>query len=169
MQKQLKKRLNSTLGTRTELAPTCSLPNNVPSMSAQQVARAVMASMVAAQPNAGNVSDFYAQRVEATMCMYHELQASDTVYKYLMDNVQNGALMIFCNDVLWASVPPLWKDIEATKTESDLRRILEKEWNKNSMNINIQYYRIHWSDNLLIAIRKVEFTKSGGKRSSHRS
>ena len=36
-----------------------------------------------------------------------------------------------------------------------------KEWNKNSTNINIQYYKIYWLDDLLTAIRKVEFTESG--------
>ena len=69
--------------------------------------------------------------------------------------------MELCNETSCASVPPLWKDTKATKTESDLRRILDREWNKNSMNINIQYYKIYWSDNFLMTIRKVEFTESG--------
>ena len=47
------------------------------------------------------------------------------------------------------------------RTKSDIRRILDREWNKDSMNINIQYYKIYWLDDLLTAIRKVEFTESG--------
>ena len=48
-----------------------------------------------------------------------------------------------------------------TKNEADLRRILDREWGKHAKNINIQYYRIYWSDELLTAIRKVEFTELG--------
>ena len=95
------------------------------------------------------------------MWMYTELQLTDTVYQYLTD-VQKGALMGLYNKTSWDSVPPLWKAIESTKTESDLRRILDREWIKNSTNINIQYYKIYWCGDLLVAIRKVEFTESGG-------
>ena len=84
-----------------------------------------MASMAAAQQNAGNMSNIYSQGVAATMRIYHELQPSDTVYKRPVD-VQKGALMGFFNEASWAEVPPLWKDIELTRTEANLHRILEK-------------------------------------------
>ena len=60
LQKQLKKRLNSMLGTRTELIPMNGLPNYLPG-PVQQVARADIVSVSAAQPNAGNVSNIYSQ------------------------------------------------------------------------------------------------------------
>ena len=52
-------------------------------------------------------------------------------------------------------------EIELTKHKADLRCILDKEWGVHTVNINIQYYKIYWSDKLLAAIRKVEFTESG--------
>ena len=51
--------------------------------------------------------------------------------------------------------------IKATKTDTDLLRIPDKEWGKHATNINIQFYKIYWSDDLLTAIRKVEFTELG--------
>ena len=56
---------------------------------------------------------------------------------------------------------PLWKNIEATKTEAYLRCILDEEWGKHATNIKIQFHKIYWSDDLITAIRKVEFTDSG--------
>ena len=49
--------------------------------------------------------------------------------------------------------PPFWKAIKSTTTESNLCLILDKEWSKNSTNINIQYCKIYWSDDLFTAIR----------------
>ena len=62
--------------------------------------------------------------------------------------------MGFCNEASHANMPNLWKDIDSTKTESDLHQVLDKEWNTNSKNINMQYYKIYWLDDLLTAIRK---------------
>ena len=62
--------------------------------------------------------------------------------------------MRFCNEAPHANMPNLWKDIDSTETESDLRQVLDKEWNTNSKNINMQYYKIYWLDDLLTAIRK---------------
>ena len=95
------------------------------------------------------------------MHIYHELQLLETVYKRLT-NVQKGVFVGFCNDTSRADVPPpLWNDIDSTRIEANLCYILDREWNKNSTNINIQYYKIYWSDDLLTAIRKVEFTELG--------
>ena len=69
--------------------------------------------------------------------------------------------MGFYHEISWANIPPIWKDIESSKTEADLRRILDREWSKNEKNVNVQFYKMYWLDNLLTVIRKVEFTKSG--------
>ena len=109
LQRQLKKRRNSTLGTRTDLAPMpmCNQPNAFLPMSPQQIATGVaMASMAAAQPTASSISDIYSQGAMAAMRMYTELRLTDTIYKRLTD-VQQGALMGFCNTKSCASVPSL--------------------------------------------------------------
>ena len=83
--------MNSTLGTRYVSVPACSL-SNYPPISVHPVARAAMASMSAAQPNAESLSDIYSKGVEATMPMYHALQSIDMVYNWLTDG-QEGALL----------------------------------------------------------------------------
>ena len=51
--------------------------------------RAAMASMAAVKPNAESLSDIYSTGMEATMCMCHELQLTDTIYMCLT-NGQKG-------------------------------------------------------------------------------
>ena len=127
LRRRLKMRLNITMGTRPSQAqtPMCSQPNGFTTMSPQQVATAVVASMTAAQPTAASIGDIFQQGVSTTMRMYTELQSYNSGYKKLSD-IQKGALLGFCNEVLWANVHPIWKKIEATKNEADLRRILDK-------------------------------------------
>ena len=131
-------------------------------MSPQQVAATIVASMTAAaaQPTAESISEIFQQGVTTTMRMYTELQSNKSVYKRLTD-IQKGALLDFCNETLWSDVHRIWKKIELTKNEADLRRILDKEWGKHATNLNIMYYKIYWSDELLMVIRKVAFTESG--------
>jgi len=59
---------------------------------------------------------------------------------------------------LWAQVPQIWKQIEGTKTEEDLKRLLTTEWGRKFQgNINVLAYDIHFMKELLEAIRKVKF------------
>ena len=69
--------------------------------------------------------------------------------------------MDFCNKKSWAKVHPIWKAIEMKKNEADLHRILDKEWGKPSKNLNLMHHQVYWTDELLSAIRTVEFTESG--------
>ena len=75
LQKQLKKRLNVTLGTRLVQLPIpiCNQPKGFNAMSPQQVAIAAVASMIAAQPTAASISKIFQQGVTTTMRMYMEL------------------------------------------------------------------------------------------------
>ena len=162
LQNKLKTRLNTTLGTRPSQAqiPACSPPNGFTTMSPQQVAAAAVASMSAAQPSAADIGGIFQQGVATTMRMYQELQSNDSGYKKFSD-IQKGALLGFCGEVTWANVHPIWKTIESTKNDADLRRILDTEWAVHAKNINLMHYQVFWTDELLSAIRTVEFTEAG--------
>ena len=102
------------------------------------------------------MNDLYLKGCNATMRLYHDLH-SDTIYKRFSDT-QKAALCGWCGVRSWADVPPIWKQIEGTKTEEDLKRLLTTEWGRKFQgNINVLAYDIHFVKELLEAIRKVEF------------
>ena len=68
--------------------------------------------------------------------------------------------MGFCAVTSWKDVPPLWKKIEGTKAEGDLRRILDKEWGRYEEDLDVQFYSQYRTDEFLKAIRMVELTDS---------
>ena len=57
-------------------------------------------------------------------------------------------------------MPPIWEEIEQCKTDMDLRVVLQKHTSKNETNLNTMFYGIYWSEELMKAIRKGEFTAS---------
>ena len=54
----------------------------------------------------------------------------------------------------------MWKEIEASKTVSDLRKVLKRRWKKYSDNLGVLYYDIWWNDEFLLALRTVQMTES---------
>ena len=70
----------------------------------------------------------YKDGVRATMRLFQE-EIAPTIYKRFTPEVQ-GAIMGFCGVTAWSAVLQIWKEIEATKNEADLRRVLMKHWAK---------------------------------------
>ena len=56
---------------------------------------------------------------------------SDSHYKRFTE-IQKGAIMGFCGVTSWKDVPGIWKEIETTKSYEDLRRVLQRHWDKKS-------------------------------------
>ena len=160
LQKRMKQRLDATLGKRV----TARVPQggqgqpHLGLASPQAAAQSAAASMARDQPTATGLSDVYTRGISDAMRMYHDMN-SETVYKRFSTE-QKGAIMGFCAVTSWKDVPPLWKKIEGSKAEGDLRRILDKEWGQYEDDLDVQFYSQFWTDEFLKAIRTVEFTES---------
>ena len=76
-------------------------------------------------------------------------------------DVQKGKLMGFCQVLAWRDMPQIWKDIEKTKTDEDLRVVLGEYWARYKRDLNVNFYDIYWDEEILTALRKVALTKSG--------
>jgi hypothetical protein len=62
---------------------------------------------------------------------------------------------------LWTEAPQIWRDIKATKSEEDLKRILTTTWSRRFQgDLNIMAHDIHFVKELLEALRKVELVAS---------
>ena len=64
----------------------------------------------------------------------------------------------------WDRIQPIWREIEGTKTDLGLRRMLGMHWPKNQSNLKVMFYNIYWVEvkDLMTLVQKVEFTESGG-------
>ena len=161
--KQLKKflaaKLDRTLGERTKPIPQVPAPSFT-HQSAHEIAQAALIAMNSQQQMGnGGGQDLYSRGITDAMRLFKE-NVSEGPHKRFTD-VQKGAIMGFCGITSWNNISPVWKDIESSKSDADLRRILAKHWGKNKNNLSIMFYDIHWSEELIMAIRKVEFTESG--------
>ena len=59
----------------------------------------------------------------------------------------------------WNQVPPIWKEIEATKDDKQLRDPMSAEWSKLKTDLNSDFATVYWEDDLLQAIRTIDFTQ----------
>ena len=55
-------------------------------------------------------------------------ESSDPVYGSRFTPTQKAALMGFCGVRRWKDIPKIWRAIEKTKTDVDLRRTLDEYW-----------------------------------------
>ena len=61
----------------------------------------------------------------------------------------------------WDKEPKIWENIKDTKTDTDLRRLMQTEWVKARGNdLDRHLYEFEWTDDLLKSIRTVELTGS---------
>ena len=72
--------------------------------------------------------------------------------------------MGLCGVMAWDRIQPIWREIEGTKTDLGLRRMLGMHWPKNQSNLKVMFYNIYWVEvkDLMTLVQKVEFTESGG-------
>ncbi len=60
----------------------------------------------------------------------------------------------------WKHMPKLWKEIKKAKREEGLWFVLQQEWDKCKSKLDIQFYNIYLSEEILMTLWKVIFTKS---------
>ena len=151
LKKRMKDRLVETLGQPPMREPD-GAPPAFSAPNPMEAAQAAAAAVAAASPSLNALSETYAQGVHDAMRQHHET-TSDTVYKRF-SNHQRAAIMGWCRVRKWRQVPKIWKKIEATKSEDDLRRVLNKAWGKKTGNaLNTTFFDIDWPDDMLKAIR----------------
>jgi len=144
--------LETTLGKLTLPPP----PEPPPAFAATQPAQMTQQILAGCTPTIEMMNDLYLKGCNVMMCLYHNLH-SNTIYKQF-SNTQKAVLCGWCRAQSWAQVPQIWKQIEGTKTEEDLTRLLTTEWgHKFQGNINVLVYNIHFVKELLEAIHKVKF------------
>ena len=81
---------------------------------------AALQSMAQAAPGISKINDAYQQGAETALSANN---LSEGTTKGFTD-VQKGKLMGFCQVLAWRDMPQIWKDIEKTKTDEDLRMVL---------------------------------------------
>ena len=110
-----------------------------------------------AQTTCDDAGDLYYKGASDMLRLQQQNTAEDSIYSRFSD-VQKGALCGFCMITSWKEIPVIWLEIEKTKTDADLRRVLSRAWGGNEKgSLGVLYYDIFWTDELLTAIRKVEF------------
>ena len=57
-------------------------------------------------------------------------------------------------------MPKFWHDVEATKSEDNLRTVLDKLWKQIMDNMDKHAYKIYWADVMVKAIRVVKLMAS---------
>ena len=66
----------------------------------------------------------------------HREENSDSVFKQF-DVHQKAKVCGFCGVKTWNQVPPIWKEIEATKDEKQLRDLMSAEWSKLKTDLDL--------------------------------
>ena len=88
----------------------------------------------------------------------HREENSDSVFKRF-DAHQKAKVCGFCEVKTWNQVPPIWREIEATKDEKQLRDLMSAEWSKLKTDLDSDFASVYWEDDLLQVIRTVDFTQ----------
>lgn len=70
--------------------------------------------------------------------------------------VQKATLKGLCMAATWDRVPNIWKEIEGTENDVDLRRILKRYWERYHSR-GLLFYNIYWEDVFIHAIRTMDF------------
>jgi hypothetical protein len=143
LREDLKSRLDRTLGTRAPTRPEGQPPAVYTPRLTEQVAELALLSMQNRGGMAGggdDGTDMYLKGVEHAMRLNAE-QNSDTVYKRFTAN-QKAAVCGFCGVTSWRQVPEIWHQIEKTKSEEELRKILVKRWQQLSGDPNVMFYDV---------------------------
>ena len=138
--KDMKARLNGTLGTHVQAKPE----GGPPSFSEQHVRDIACEAIqpvvdTRQQNNAGG--DFQDGVLTAMRTMKEK--KSDPQHKPF-SNATEGKLMGLCMVAKWCNMPQLWTEIEGCKSDRDLRTILQTHWGKYKKDLNTMFYDIYW-------------------------
>ena len=57
-------------------------------------------------------------------------------------------------------MPKFWHDVEATKSEDDLRTLLDRLWREKMSDIDKNIYKVYWADAMVKEIRTVRLAAS---------
>ena len=156
--KELKNRLVGTLGAHVQPQPT-GKPPTFSEQNVRDIAREAVQSVADARsPHQNNAGGDFQEGILTAMRMLKE-QESDPNHKPF-SNVTKGKLMGMCGVTKWCNMPTVWAEIEACKTDRDLRTILQNHWGKNKKDLNTMFYDIYWGEELLKSIRIADFTRS---------
>ena len=149
----MKRRIVETLGEGPEAQPQ-GPPPNFSAPDPNVAALAVLQQMASARPSVSEIANTYQAGVHDAMRLHHENE-SDTIYKRFT-KVQRGGIMGWCGVRRWKDVKPIWKEIEQTKSEDDLRVVLNRAWQKKikKLGLHATVYAMDWPDDMLSAIRQ---------------
>jgi len=106
--------------------------------TAQDAANEAVALMIAMQPTAVQMSDAYVQGLNDNMRMQMDMKARDPDYNRFSQE-QQAALCGFCGVTSWKAIPKIWKAIENTKPETDLKKIITQEWSPYQGDLNVNF------------------------------
>ena len=152
--------INQTLGP----CPTVSNADGLPAAGVKSTNKLLMAMLAVHSANAQrqtehNPGDLYMRISTGTMRMFQENTPS-AMYRQLSDG-QKGSIMGWYRVTCWDKVPTIWEKIEDTKTDTNLRRHMQTEWEKGRGNdIDRQLHNFEWTDDLLKSIQTVELSGS---------
>ena len=75
--------------------------------------------------------------------------------------IQKAYIMGLCRVRRWKKVPKIWKEIEKTKNNEDLRVVLEEHWAKHKVQRGATIlYSIFWEDDFIGAIRTTRLSRA---------
>ena len=68
--------------------------------------------------------------------------------------------MGWCGAETWNQVPEFWHNVEATKSEDDLRTMLDRLWRAKMRDMGKNIYKMYWADAMVKTIRTVKMAAS---------
>ena len=152
-----------TLGPQ---APPLSYQSMVASLVAPLNSEILAATLMAggAQPDFQHQStmqtDAFKNGINAALPMCHNISQVYEGYSRFTD-AQCSMLCRFCYVLKPLDLPLIWHAIDKTKTTMETRRVLNREWDKLKVDVNIQVYNIWFNNNLCDAVRKQELVTMG--------
>ena len=156
--RELKNRLVGTLGAHVQPQPE-GRPPTFSEQNVRDIAREAVQSVADARsPHQNNAGGDFQEGILTAMPMMKE-QESDLNHK-AFSNATKGKLMGMCGVTKWCNMPPVWVEIEACKTDRDLRIILQNHWVKNKKDLNTMIYDVYWGEELVKSMRIADFTRS---------
>ena len=158
LRKFMSQRLETTLGHREKQQPVIAQPSMFAQRTVQQVAEGAIRALQPQAPpqvSLADIGEHYQKGVNDMMRIMQENQ-SDSVYGKRFTEVQKASICGWSGVTTWKDVPDIWKQIERSKLDSDLRRVLTEAFKRFEEDINLDFHRIYWVDKLMESLRKVE-------------
>ena len=110
------------------------------------------------------LADAFSKGADVTVRRIAEV-SEDPTYKRF-SRTQKGKIMGWCRARTWEEVPKFWHDVEATKSEDDLRTMLDRLWRVKVGDMDKHIYKVYWVDAAVKAIRTAKIAASDKGRLS---